>query len=170
MFPHFVGSSAATFVGTCTNLRCFTHSSDPDPDLFIHPSPDGEGVCPGFRLRGGERAGHGWIWAAGQSYLVPERKLANSSKFKEGENFNRWNTLKYFEDLNLSLTQKLRKVFPVLPRHALLGALTDAAPLWLLKARILLMKHRRPFACASWKPGVLYRSSRAPKPKPRRRG
>jgi len=31
------------------------------------------------------------------------------SKFKEGENFNRRNTLKYFEDLNLSLTPKSGK-------------------------------------------------------------
>jgi len=29
---------------------------------------------------------------------VPERKLANFFKFKEGEDFNRRNTLKYFED------------------------------------------------------------------------
>jgi len=31
-------------------------------------------------------------------YLVPERKLENFFKFKEGENFNHRNTLKYFED------------------------------------------------------------------------
>ena len=37
------------------------------------------------------------IFAANQ-YLVPERKLDSFSKFKEGENFNRRNTLAYFED------------------------------------------------------------------------
>jgi len=44
------------------------------------------------------------------SYLVPERKLENFFKFKEGENFDHRNTLKYFEDQNLSLTQKLEKL------------------------------------------------------------
>ncbi len=32
------------------------------------------------------------------------------SKVKEGEDFNRKNTFKYFEDSNLSLTRRLRKI------------------------------------------------------------
>ena len=39
-------------------------------------------------------------------YLVPERKLGIFYKIKEGENYNRRNTLKYFEDYNLSLTSR----------------------------------------------------------------
>jgi len=31
-------------------------------------------------------------------------------KIKEGENYNHRNTLKYFEDYNLSLTQRLGKI------------------------------------------------------------
>jgi hypothetical protein len=36
-------------------------------------------------------------------YLVSERKLGIFSEIKEGENYNHRNTLKYFEDYNLSL-------------------------------------------------------------------
>ena len=32
------------------------------------------------------------------------------SKIKEGENYNHRNTFKYFEDYNLSLTQRLGKI------------------------------------------------------------
>ena len=32
------------------------------------------------------------------------------SKIKEGENYNHRNTLKYFEDYNLSLTQRLGEI------------------------------------------------------------
>ena len=38
------------------------------------------------------------VICSGNSYLVPERKLENFVKFKEGDNFNHRNTLKYFED------------------------------------------------------------------------
>ena len=43
-------------------------------------------------------------------YLVPERKIDRFSKFKKGEDFNRRNTLAYFEDWNLSLTPKLGEI------------------------------------------------------------
>jgi len=43
-------------------------------------------------------------------YLVSDRKLGIFSKIKEGENYNHRNTLKYFEDYNLSLTQRLGKI------------------------------------------------------------
>ncbi len=43
-------------------------------------------------------------------YLVPERKLGNFFKSKEGGNYNRRNTFKYFEDYNLRLTQILGKL------------------------------------------------------------
>jgi hypothetical protein len=41
---------------------------------------------------------------------VSERKLGILSKIKEGENYNHRNTFKYFEDYNLSLTQRLGKI------------------------------------------------------------
>jgi hypothetical protein len=41
---------------------------------------------------------------------VPERKLGNFFKSKEGGNYNRRNTFKYFEDYNLRLTQILGKL------------------------------------------------------------
>ena len=41
---------------------------------------------------------------------MSERKLGIFFKTKEGENYNHRNTLKYFEDYNLSLTQRLRKI------------------------------------------------------------
>jgi hypothetical protein len=43
-------------------------------------------------------------------YLVSERKLGIFSKIKEDENYNHRNTLRYFEDYNLSLTQRLGKI------------------------------------------------------------
>jgi hypothetical protein len=42
-------------------------------------------------------------------FLVSERKIGIFSKIKDGENYNHRNTLKYFEDYNLSLTQRLGK-------------------------------------------------------------
>ena len=42
-------------------------------------------------------------------YLVSECKLEIFSKFKEDELFNHRNTLRYFEDYNLSVTQRLFK-------------------------------------------------------------
>ena len=36
--------------------------------------------------------------------------MAIFSKIKEGENYNHRNTCKYFEDYNLSLTQRLGKI------------------------------------------------------------
>jgi len=41
---------------------------------------------------------------------VSERKLGIFSKIKEGENYNHRNTLKYFEDYNLSLTKRLGEI------------------------------------------------------------
>ena len=43
-------------------------------------------------------------------YLVSERKLGIFSKIKEDENYNHRNTLRHFEDYNLSLTQRLGKI------------------------------------------------------------
>ena len=39
-------------------------------------------------------------------YLVSERKLGIFSKIKEDENYNHRNTLRYFEDYNLSLSKR----------------------------------------------------------------
>jgi hypothetical protein len=36
--------------------------------------------------------------------------MAIFSKIKEGENYNHRNTVEYFEDYNLSLTQRLGKI------------------------------------------------------------
>jgi len=51
---------------------------------------------------------HKKIWE--RISVVSERKLGIFSKIKEGENYNHRNTLKYFEDYNLSLTQRLGKI------------------------------------------------------------
>jgi hypothetical protein len=43
-------------------------------------------------------------------HLIIDMSLGIFSKIKEGENHNHRNTLKYFEDYNLSLTWRLGKI------------------------------------------------------------